>query len=413
MILDPAGNLLWFKSLPRHTEATNLQVQQYLGKPVLTWWQGNISVHGFGTGEGVIADGAYQDIAHVRAGNGLQADLHELQLTPAGTALVTAYFPVLCNLSSVGGGSYDAVTDGVMQEIDIKTGLVMYEWTSLGHIALSESYTPPHGASTASPYDFFHINSINVDRDGSMLISARNTWAVYDIDAATGQVRWRLGGKLSSFKDEAGTRTAWQHDPRELPDGTISIFDNGSSPPVHPQSRGIVVSLNPQTGTATLTKQLLHTPGLVVESQGNAQALPNGDWFLGWGQEPFFSEVSADGKTLFDARFQGQTQSYRSFRLPWSGTPVHAPAAAFVAAGSHAGTVYASWNGATGVASWRVLAGASSSTLRPLLTAAKTGFETAIAIPGGTVGPYLAVQALNAAGAAIGTSASASQPALR
>jgi hypothetical protein len=412
MILDPSGGLLWFKALPTDTFATDLRVQEYAGKPVLTWWQGNISVHGFGTGEGVIADSAYEDIAHVRAGNGHQVDLHELQITPQGTALVTAYFPVLCNLSSVGGPSYSGLTDGVMQEIDIKTGLVMFEWTSLDHVALSESYASAMRSTAPFPYDFFHINSINLDRDGSLMISSRNTWAIYDVAASTGQINWRLGGKKSNFKAGPGTRTAWQHDPRELPDGTISLFDNGSSPTVHPQSRGIVLRLNPATGEATLVTQLLHAPALVVESQGNTEALPNGDWFLGWGQEPFFSEVSPQGTTLFDAHFPVHTQSYRSFRFPWAGAPVHPPAFAYVSAGKGAGTVYASWNGATQVASWRLLAGASPKSLHPLLTTPRTGFETAIALPGGTAGPYLAVQALDAAGNLLGSGAPVSEPGL-
>jgi hypothetical protein len=413
MILDPSGGLLWFKALPPNTAATNLRVQEYLGKQVLTWWQGRIT-HGFGIGVGVIANSAYEDVAHVHAGNGLQEDLHELQLTPSGTALITAYFPILCNLSSIGGGSYSGLADSVMQEIDVRTGLVMFEWNSLDHVALSDSYTPVrHFQTTEFPFDFFHINSINLNRDGSLMISARNTWAVYDIDPATGRVRWRLGGKHSTFKAEAGTATAWQHDPRELPDGSISIFDNGSGPKVHPQSRGIVVALDPQHRTVSLRGQLLHVPALNVESQGNVQALPNGDWFVGWGQEPFFSEFSPEGKILFDARFQGETQSYRSFRLPWSGQPSHQPVAAFTAAASHAGTVYASWNGATGVAAWRVLAGGSPSSLHALLTAPRSGFETAIVLPGGTVGPYLAVQALDGAGNVLGSSAAVSESALR
>jgi Arylsulfotransferase (ASST) len=413
MILDPAGGLLWFKALPRYTSAANLEVREYAGKPVLSWWQGTISIHGFGTGEDVIADNHYTDIAHIRAGNGHSADLHELQLTPQGTALLTSYVPVLCNLSSVGGASYSALTDGVFQEIDIRTGLVMYEWTSLDHVALDESYTRPQPASTAFPFDFFHINSINVDRDGSLLISARNTWAVYRLDAASGRVLWRLGGKRSSFKGLSGTQTAWQHDPRELPDGSISVFDNGSSPTVHPQSRAIVVSLDPQTGTVSLVSQATHTPALVVESQGNVQALPNGDWLLGWGQEPFFSEVSAGGQQLFDARFPPHEQSYRSYRLPWAGTPEHPPALAFQPGAPNAGTVYASWNGATQVVSWRVLTGASATSLQAITITPRSGFETAIALPGGTVGPFLAVQALDGSGNVLGTSASVEEPTLR
>ncbi len=412
MIIDPAGGLIWFKALPRSDSAADLRVQEYLGKPVLTWWQGDVSVHGFGLGEGVIADSTYDNIAYVRAGNGHQVDLHELQLTPQGTALVTSYFPIMCKLSSAGGPSAGALTDSLMQEIDVKTGLVMYEWTSVDHVALSESYESAKSSTTAYPYDFFHLNSINVDRDGSLLVSARNTWGVYDLSPATGAINWRLGGKKSNFKGSTATRTAYQHDARELPDGTISLFDNGSAPTVHPQSRGIVLQLNPVTGTVSLVSQLTRTPGLVVESEGNVQQLANGDWFLGWGQEPFFSELSPQGTMLFDAHFPVHSRSYRSFRFPWVGVPAHPPSFAFESAGTGQGTVYASWNGATAVASWKLLAGASPQSLHAILTTPRTGFETAIALPGGTSGPYLAVEALDASGNALRSSAAASEPGL-
>ncbi len=409
MILEPSGGLLWFKPLPANTEATDLQVQEYEGKPVLTWWQGDISVHGFGLGEDVIADDTYTDIEHVHAGNGLQADLHEFQLTPQGTALITAYDPILCDLSSVGGPAYGGVTDSVFQEIDVRTGLVMYEWTSIDHVALGESYEPADRSTTAEPYDFFHLNSISVDRDGSLLISSRNTWTVYDLDSQSGQIVWRLGGKHSSFKMGPGTGTAWQHDPRELPNGSISVFDNGDSPKAHDQSRAIVLSLDQPAGTATLDDRLTHTPPLIVESQGNVQALANGDWFVGWGQEPYFSEFGPEGELLFDAHFPVHTQSYRAFRFQWTGTPAHPPAFAFQSGGAGAGTVYASWNGATLVTSWRLLAGASAASLGTVAVVPRSGFETAIAVPAGTAGPYLAVQALGAAGQVLGTSAAVSE----
>jgi hypothetical protein len=412
MILEPSGALVWFKPLPANTEASNLEVQQYEGKPVLTWWQGDISVHGFGLGEDVIADDTYTDIAHVRAGNGLQADLHELQLTPQGTALITAYDPILCNLSAVGGPAYGGVTDSVFQEIDVRTGLVMYEWTSIDHVALGESYEPANRSSTAYPYDFFHLNSVSLDRDGSLLISSRNTWTVYKLAAASGQILWRLGGKHPSFKMGPGTGTAWQHDPRELPDGAISAFDNGDSPKAHTESRGIVVAVNQQTGTATLLTRLTHTPALLVESQGNLQALANGDWFVGWGQEPYFSEFSPEGQLLFDAHFPAHDESYRAFRFEWTGTPAHPPTFAFQAASGGAGTVYASWNGATLVTSWRVLAGASPSSLSTVALAPHSGFETAIAVPAGTAGPYVEVQALGAGGQVLGSSAAVSEGSL-
>jgi Arylsulfotransferase (ASST) len=406
MILDQNGGLVWFKPLPAHTSATNFRVQEYDGKPVLTWWQGDVSVHGFGQGEDVIADSTYTDIAHVKAGNGVQADLHDFQLTPLGTALITAYDPILCDLSSVGGRADGGVTDGLFQEIDIKTGLVMFQWTSLDHVALSESYTPPTTTSPAWPFDFFHINSLDLEQSGNLLISGRNTWTVYDIDSQTGQILWRLGGKRSSFAMGSGTNTAWQHDPRELPNGTISVFDNGAGPAIHGQSRGIVVSLDPQQKKATLVSQIFHPPPLLAASQGNMQALSNGDWFLGWGQVPDFSELSPAGQLLFDAHFPAHTQSYRDFRFAWTGTPAHPPALVVQPAADGGGTAYASWNGATLVASWRLLAGPAATSLTPVAQVARSGFETAIPLSTGTaVGPYFAVQALDGEGGVLGTSA--------
>jgi hypothetical protein len=368
-------------------------------------------VHGFGQGEDVIADSTYTDIAHVKAGNGVQADLHDFELTPQGTALITAYDPILCNLSAVGGPAAGGVTDGLLQEIDVKTGLVMFQWTSLDHVPLSDSYTPPATTSPGWPFDFFHINSLDLEQSGNLLISGRNTWTVYDVNSQTGQIEWRLGGKRSSFTMGAGTSTAWQHDPRELPNGSISVFDNGASPAIHSQSRGIVVSLDPQTRTATLVGQIFHPPPLLAASQGNMQALGNGDWFLGWGQVPDFSELSPSGQLLFDAHFPAHTQSYRAFRFAWTGTPAHPPALAVAPAAGGGGAAYASWNGATLVTAWRLLAGPSATSLAPVAQVARTGFETAIPLPtGAAAGPYFAVQALAAGGGVLGTSAVQNSP---
>jgi hypothetical protein len=409
MILDPNGGLVWFKALPRGISATNLQVQQYAGRPVLTWWQGDISVHGFGLGEGTIADGAYDDIAHVRAGNGLRADLHDFQLTPQGTALITAYDPIYCNLSGVGGAAHGAVTDGLMQEIDVRTGLVMFQWSSLDHVALAESYEPAVDSHTDWPFDFFHINSIGLAHDGTLLVSARNTWTVYDVDGATGQIQWQLGGKHPSFTMGPGTNAAWQHDPRELPDGTFSIFDNGAAPKIHSQSRGIVLSINPQLKTATLVDQFTRPAPLLAYSQGNMQALPGGDWFMGWGQVPAFSELSPTGQLLLDAHFPAGDQSYRDFRFVWAGLPAHPPTFVVARGSGGASAVYASWNGATEVASWRVLAGTSATRMRTVARRPRTGFETAIRVPAGTPGPYVTVQALDGSGHVLGVAPAAAR----
>lgn len=404
MIFEEAGNLVWFDRLAPGKFATNLQVQQEGGQPVLTWWQGYIPPQGFGEGEEIIDNTSYQQIGRVRAGNGLLADLHEFRITPQGTALLTVFNPIQCNLSSLGGPSGAAVTDSIFQEVDIKTGLVRREWASLNHVALSDSYSTATGSSTSWPYDYFHMNSIDPLANGRTLISARNTSALYELNTTTGQVLTHIGGRHSSFKLASGADTAYQHDATMLPTGAISVFDNGGVPKVHPQSRALILSVNATAKTDTVVAEYEHSnPTLLAGSQGNVQSLEDGNIFVGWGAEPYFSEFTAGGQLLYDAHMHGSYEAYRTYRFPWTGTPTQPPAIAASSAGAGKPvTVYASWNGDTRTASWQVLAGPSPQQLAPVASAPRSGFETAIATPSAEA--YVAVQALDASGAVLGTS---------
>jgi Arylsulfotransferase (ASST) len=402
MIFDSTGTLVWFHPLASGTEATNLQEQQYRGAPVLSWWQGYIPPQGFGEGEEIVADSSYRTLFHVRAGNGYRTDLHDFHLTGSNTALFTVFDPIRCNLSSVGGPREAALTDGVFQEVDLATGLVRREWHSADHVSPSQSYSSGSDSTDEWPFDYFHINSVEPRADGSFLVSSRNTWALYLLDPRTGEVTAQIGGKHSTYKLGPGASTAYQHDAQELPDGELSIFDNGGVPMAHPQSRGIIVSLDPRSGTDTLITEYEHPAPMKSGSQGNVQLMENGDYFIGWGSEPYFSEFSPSGQLLFDAHLPHGTNSYRGYRFPWSATPAAPPSIAVGAAPGGAATVYASWNGATAVASWRVLGGNSPTGLAPLASAPKRGFETAIAL--GRPPAYVAVQALDARGEVLGTS---------
>ncbi|HEV3047514.1 MAG TPA: arylsulfotransferase family protein [Solirubrobacteraceae bacterium] len=402
MIFEEDGALVWFHPLPHGTEATDLQVQELGGQPVLTWWQGRIPPQGFGQGEEIVDNDAYQEIGHVRAGNGYLADLHEFHITPQGTAVLTVFDPIDCDLSAVGGPSRSAVTDSSFQEIDIKTGLVRREWNSLDHVALDESYSSPAGASSEWPFDFFHLNSIDQLADGRTLISARNTSALYELDTASGQVLSHIGGRHSTVKLARGAATAYQHDAKVLANGEISVFDNGGVPKVHSQSRGLVLAIDAKTDTDSVIAEYDHgAPPLLAGSQGDVQTLEDGNVFIGWGAEPYFSEYSAGGELLYDVHMHGSYQSYRGFRFPWTGAPAEPPAVAAARAGG--GTdVYASWDGDTRTATWQVLAGPSPSQLAAVASAPRGDFETTIATPAAE--SYVAVQALDSAGEVIGTS---------
>ncbi|HWX87144.1 MAG TPA: arylsulfotransferase family protein [Solirubrobacteraceae bacterium] len=403
MILDGAGRLLWFKAIPTGERAADLRVQAYEGRPVLSWWQDPLVAAGRRDAGVVIADSSYKDISIVRAGNGYQPDLHAFEITPRGTALFTVYDAIRCDLSRYGGPADGAVADTLIQEIDLKTGMVRFEWHSLDHVPLVDSYMPiGHGGTPTSPWDWFHINAVS-EPSGTLLVDSRNTWAAYDVNPSGGQVLWTLGGKHSSFAMAPGASPAWQHDAREDPDGAFSFFDNGGTPKVHSQSRVIVLSLDTHAMTATLVSSFNHSTPLLAPSQGDFQALVGGNWFVGWGQEPYFSEYAPGGELLFDAHLPATYQSYTVLKFPWTGNPSQPPRLA-VRAGSHGRLLaYASWNGATAVTQWRLLGGSGPNSLSPLATAARTGFETAISTS--STPSYLAVQALGAQGQVLGSSA--------
>ena len=399
MIIDDLGRLVWFG---KYRSARDFKVQRYKGRPVLTWWEGRV-VHGHGVGEYALFDGSYREIARVRAGNGQRGDLHELLITPQDTALITSYEAVRMDLSAVGGREDGGVWDGIVQEVDIETGKILFEWRSLEHVRLEESYVKPPDDPDYL-YDYFHINSIDVDHDDNLLISARNTWTVYKIDRESGEVIWRLDGKKSDFEMGPGTQSAFQHDARRHEDGTISVFDNGAGPrKVHDQSRAVVLRLDEEKIGAKLLREYTSPQERLSTSQGNMQLLPNSNVLVGWGSGPFVSEFSHEGELLFEARFPPDGESYRAFRFPWSGHPTDEPAVAVEQEPDDKVKLYASWNGATEVAIWEVLAGSRLDQLESLGSVSRNGFETAMLVQ--TPEPYVAARAKDPFGQVLGISA--------
>jgi hypothetical protein len=255
----------------------------------------------------VILNRNYQQIATVKAGNGLDMGLHEFLVTPQGDAYIFAPSPV--HLPGVG----KPTVDSVVQEIDIKTGLVLFEWHALDHIPLSASYFTPR--SPGHIFDPYHANSIALAPDGNLLVSMRNTSAVCQIDHQTGQLLWTLGGKRSSFQMGAGTSTWGQHDALLQCDGTLTIFDDGAGPPrVHPYSRAIHESIDTADMTIKLLRSYAHSPQLSANFEGSAQLFRDGDTFVDWGQQPYLSEDNAAGQQILDAHFDALSGSYRAYR---------------------------------------------------------------------------------------------------
>jgi hypothetical protein len=400
LIYTPRGRLVWFHQLSGGVSAENLSVQSYEGRHDLTFWQGKVLSLGFGQGEDIVMNSNYRTVARIAGGNGLQADLHDFQIAPHNISYTTAYNAIRCDLTSVGGAPGGVILDTAVQEIDMKTGLVRWEWHSLDHVGVAESET---AAPKTTPWDWFHLNSIDLEPDGNIFISARNTWAGYQLEGGTGNIRWRLGGTRSSFRMGPGAETAWQHDGGVLSDGEVTLFDNGSNPPVHRQSRAVRIALDFKTHEAHLRSAYTHSNPLLAVSQGNVQTLPDGNAVVDYGSVPEISEYAKNGSLLFDAHLPFAMDSYRGFRFPWSGRPLSPPT--IVANLNNTGEetiVHASWNGASEVASWRVLAGKRPQTLKAQTTIPASGFESSAILPKKYA--YVAVRALDSAGHVLGTS---------
>jgi hypothetical protein len=402
LIYTPQGQLVWFDKLPSGETAEDLNEQTYEGQRDLTWWRGRVLSLGFGQGEDIVMSSRYQIVARVRGGNGLKADLHDFQLAPHDIAYITAFNPIRCDLSAVKGARDGTITDAAVQEIDMKTGLVRWEWHSLDHVAAEESET--EASTDSTPWDWFHLNSIDLESDGNIFISARSTWAGYQLEGGSGRVLWRLGGLKSSFKMGPGTETAWQHDGRILPNGDVTFFDDGSNPPIHSQSRAVRIALDFKTHEAHLVSSYTHAnPPLLAASQGNMQTLADGNTVVGYGGVPAISEYSSDGSLLFDANLPFDMSFYRAFRFPWSGRPSSPPAVLADLNNTGEETiVHVSWNGATEVASWRVLASGAGGAPAAQATIPTSGFESSTTLPKKYA--QVAVQALDAAGHVLSTS---------
>ncbi len=319
MILDPEGKLLWWHQLPKGTVGSNMEEVTYEGRPALAWWQGSVTETAFGLGEGVIANSSYEPIAHVRAGNGEEADIHELNITPSGQAWIDTVEPVCLPECD---SEHEPVLDASVQEIDIATGLVMWEWDAMGHIPEAESEVEPENGV----WDPYHLNSVQPLPEGRVLVSLRDTSGVYLLEQS-GAIVWQIAGKNSSFTRGSRTRFYFQHDARLQGKKLerLTLFDDEAGPPVYGASRGLILRIHGDK--VSLVHQYLRSATTVAPAEGSMQTMRHGEAVVGYGATQYFSEFSRGGEPerkgtmLFDAQLPHGDGTYRVFRFGWEGMP--------------------------------------------------------------------------------------------
>ncbi len=400
MILNPEGKLLYWRQLKEEVGSI-FEPIKYEGKTALAWWQGKVTEAAYGLGEGVIANTAYEPIAYVKAGNGQQADIHELYITPEGQAYIIAVEPVCmpeCNEEHV------PVLDDEIQEIDIKTGLVMWSWNALGHVP--ETYT--EAVPSGGVFDPYHTNSMQALPEHRLLISMRDTSGVYEVEQSTGKILWEISPGHSTFKKRKGVEFHFQHDARLQGKHleTLTMFDDEAGPPLYGPSKGLVLKLTKHA--VSLVHAYENPRPVLTVAEGGMQLQPHGEALLSYGATQYIAEFSKrggkkkNGKLLFEAELPKGDGTYRVMRFPWSATPNTKPAVVAKRESASEVAVYVSWNGATEVAKWEVLAGEAADALAPVTTAEWSNFETRI--PVASTDTVFEVKALDKEGKVLATS---------
>ncbi|HTY96989.1 MAG TPA: arylsulfotransferase family protein [Solirubrobacteraceae bacterium] len=400
MILNPEGKLLYWRQFKEEVGSV-FEPVQYEGKTALAWWQGKVTEAAYGLGEGVIANTAYEPIAYVKAGNGQQADIHEFYVTPEGQAYIVAVEPVCqpeCNEEHV------PLLDDEIQEIDIKTGLVMWSWNALGHVPVENTEAVPSGGV----FDPYHLNSVQAISEHRVVISMRDTSGVYEVDQNTGKVLWEISPSHNTFKLKRGVLFHFQHDARLYGKHleTLSLFDDEAGPPLYGPSKGLILRIKGKT--VKLVHAYESPRRTLAVAEGGMQVLPGGEALVSFGATQYISEFSKNGerkkngKLLFEAELPKGDGTYRAMRFPWSGTPDTKPAVVAKRESAEEVAVYVSWNGATEIAKWEVLAGEEPSSLSPVTTSDWSNFETRI--PVSSTDRVFEVKALDKEGKVLSTS---------
>jgi hypothetical protein len=420
LILDSKLQPIWFSNTGG---GLVFQQETYEEHPVLVWTQGKKTAGNHGGGETgpnhtmptpqqtvIVVNEHYRTVGKLTALAPWTIDAHDVSIIGRDVWVLVDRVAKHQDLARYGGPKDGSVFDVGIQEYQLSTGRLLRTWDPLklgskGGVPLSASKE-----HVSSQWDAYHGNAVQALPDGDVLVSMRDTWAVYLINPRTDHIVWTLGGKDSTFTFGKGAKFDWQHDaqlvdPRQGGVGSdveLTVFNNNSS---QGPARGLILRLNTHTHRATLVAAYRHHPQLTASVEGSMQVLSNGNALVSWGSPSAeFTEFSKSGRQLLDVGFPVGQQTYRALLTDtWVGTPYYPPSGAV-----RGTTVYASWNGATEVAEWEVLAGSSTTDLKVVATHSRTGFETAIKFAH-TYADY-EVRALSAGGQTLGTSKPFPQP---
>ncbi|KAJ5658855.1 uncharacterized protein N7484_002504 [Penicillium longicatenatum] len=425
-IMTDAGDLVW--SGPVIPDASNFRVQKLFGQPVITYWAGSggaaeSSSASHGYGHIVIHNSSYDQIGVFCPKLNLtlppgtsapcQADVHESLITEDNTILITAYNTTNADLRDLGGSEDGWVLDSLVLEIDLHTSEILFSWSPLAHVPISDTKLSLDGAgaNSSDPFDFFHTNSIQ-PFEGNYLINSRSTWSTYLVNRS-GDIIWKIngqtGGDFGSLPE--GGNFSWEHFGRiqrtsdtHLQLGYFANNNGGATTSYPSVGLELLLTVPPSHEHPPQLLKNLSDPlhPVVSLAMGSHDVLSNGNHFLGYGIQPVMKEFGPHNPQGRDVRWSARYNhddggaSYRTYKSLWKATPSSQPLLHVkrlnhthyqtdglngIECGSSKIRGYVSWNGATQVKYYILYVGNSTRSMKAVGIFPKVGFETKFAIP--------------------------------
>ena len=263
-------------------------------------------------------DNSYTVVDSNTTQNGYRIDRHDFLIMPIGHVLLIGNDPQIMDMSQIveGGDTAAVVVGNVIQELDNSKNLV-FQWRTSDFFNITDANID----LTKKRVRYAHVNAIEIDHDGNILISSRHQSEVTKIDRDTGQIIWRMGGNNNEFTLVGDTQ--WfsrQHDIRRLDNGNVTVYDNGNlNDPM--ESRAVEYSLDEVNKIATVVWEYRHDPPIYGSAMGSTRRLPGGNTLIGWGNSkvPDVTEVHPDGTIAMELTLLNNAHTYRVFRYPWEG----------------------------------------------------------------------------------------------
>jgi len=254
---------------------------------------------------------AGEEVARYEAPRPFYTDGHELLFTPAAGGGSYAHFfsydRRVIDTTRIGGQPNTTIAGHQILRYR-PNGELEFRWNAWDHFVIEDWIEEPAGDRQRPEGDFDHPNSLHIDSDGNYVVSWRSMAEITKIDATSGAIIYRFGGRNNQFTiiddplydAQRGFAFCGQHSVRILPGGNVLLYDNGLRHNPQ-QSRAVEYKLDVENRVAKMVFEYRHDPPIYTPFTGNVARLANGNTIVGFAFRGAVAEVDPAGTAVWRA----------------------------------------------------------------------------------------------------------------